>query len=200
MLKESPNLNFEVMSGRYKFDEMDPAKIEDQLKVLQEQYEDLKKKVNVNIDMMFEKTSKWHEELLRKRTTLIENKRHIEETIRQLDVEKNKDLQKTVVEVDKNFNDIFSVLLQHTQAHLAPVYDQEVLTGLQLKVSFNGIVKESLTELSGGQRSLLALSLILALLKYQPAPLYILDEIDSALDLSHTQNIGLMIRKYFPMS
>lgn len=99
------------MSGRYKFDEMDPAKIEDQLKVLQEQFEDLKKKVNVNIDMMFEKTSKWHEELLRKRTTLIENKRHIEETIRQLDVEKNKDLQRTVQEVDKNFNDIFSVLL-----------------------------------------------------------------------------------------
>jgi structural maintenance of chromosome 2 len=83
---------------------------------------------------------------------------------------------------------------------LASVYDAEVLTGLQLKVSFNGVVKESLTELSGGQRSLLALSLILALLKYQPAPLYILDEIDSALDLSHTQNIGLMIKKYFPMS
>ena len=83
---------------------------------------------------------------------------------------------------------------------MAPVFDSEVLTGLQLKVSFNGVVKESLTELSGGQRSLLALSLILALLKYQPAPLYILDEIDSALDLSHTQNIGLMIRKYFPMS
>ncbi len=83
---------------------------------------------------------------------------------------------------------------------MASVYDAEVLTGLQLKVSFNGVVKESLTELSGGQRSLLALSLILALLKYQPAPLYILDEIDSALDLSHTQNIGLMIKKYFPMS
>jgi structural maintenance of chromosome 2 len=29
---------------------------------------------------------------------------------------------------------------------------------------------------------------------------YILDEIDSALDLSHTQNIGLMIRKYFQAS
>ncbi len=84
----------------------------------------MKKKVNVNIEMMFEKTSKWHEELLRKRTTLIENKRHIEETIRQLDIEKNKDLQKTVQEVDKNFNDIFSVLLQNTQAHLASVYDE----------------------------------------------------------------------------
>jgi hypothetical protein len=29
MLKDSPNLSFEVMSGRYKFDEMDPAKIDD---------------------------------------------------------------------------------------------------------------------------------------------------------------------------
>ena len=72
--------------------------------------------------------------------------------------------------------------------------------GLELKVSFNGVEKESLSELSGGQKSLLALSLILALLKYQPAPFYILDEIDSALDLSHTQNIGLMIKKYFKNS
>ena len=47
-----------------------------------------------------------------------------------------------------------------------------------------------LSELSGGQRSLLALSFILALLKYRPAPFYILDEIDAALDSSHTENIG----------
>jgi len=67
-------------------------------------------------------------------------------------------------------------------------------------VAFNGHWKQSLSELSGGQKSLLALSLILALLRYKPAPLYILDEIDAALDLSHTQNIGTMIRKYFPQS
>jgi structural maintenance of chromosome 2 len=75
-----------------------------------------------------------------------------------------------------------------------------VSQGLELKVSFSGAWKDSLSELSGGQRSLLALSLILALLKYHPAPVYILDEIDSALDLSHTQNIGLMIRRYFQAS
>lgn len=39
-------------------------------------------------------------------------------------------------------------------------------------------------------RSLLALSLILSLLLFKPAPMYILDEIDAALDLHHTQNIG----------
>jgi ATPase subunit of ABC transporter with duplicated ATPase domains len=60
--------------------------------------------------------------------------------------------------------------------------------------------KETLTDLSGGQRSLLALSLILAMLLFKPAPMYILDEIDAALDLSHTQNIGNMIRTHFAKS
>jgi len=46
-------------------------------------------------------------------------------------------------------------------------------------------------------RSLIALSLILALLQVKPAPMYILDEIDSALDLSHTQHIGQLLRSRF---
>lgn len=49
--------------------------------------------------------------------------------------------------------------------------------GLEVRVAFNGLWKESLTELSGGQRSLLALSLILAMLLFKPAPIYILDEV-----------------------
>ena len=89
-------------------------------------------------------------------------------------------------EVNINLRDIFTTLLPNVSAGLRSQYEGDVLTGLVLIVAFNGVEKESLSELSGGQRSLLALSLILALLKYQPAPLYILDEIDSALDLSHT--------------
>ena len=57
-------------------------------------------------------------------------------------------------------------------------------------MAFGATWKKSLSELSGGQCSLLALSLILALLLFKPAPMYILDEVDAALDLSHTQNIG----------
>uniref|UniRef100_A0A914R2C9 RecF/RecN/SMC N-terminal domain-containing protein n=1 Tax=Panagrolaimus davidi TaxID=227884 RepID=A0A914R2C9_9BILA len=56
---------------------------------------------------------------------------------------------------------------------------------------------ESLFELSGGQKSLVTLSLILSLLRFKPAPLYILDKIDAALDISHTSNIGVLIRKNF---
>lgn len=46
-------------------------------------------------------------------------------------------------------------------------------------------------------RSLIALSLIMALLQFKPAPMYILDEVDAALDMSHTQNIGQLIKTRF---
>ena len=50
---------------------------------------------------------------------------------------------------------------------------------------------------SGEYRSLIALSLIMALLQFKPAPMYILDEVDAALDPSHTQNIGRLIKTRF---
>lgn len=46
-------------------------------------------------------------------------------------------------------------------------------------------------------RSLIALSLIMSLLQFKPAPMYILDEVDAALDLSHTQHIGHLFRTRF---
>src|SRR6185436_11079421 len=76
----------------------------------------------------------------------------------------------------------------------------DVMNGLEMRVAFGGVWKDSLSELSGGQRSLLALSLILSLLLFKPAPMYILDEIDAALDLSHTQNIGRMLKTHFSHS
>lgn len=96
------------------------------------------------------------------------------------------------------------------------------MDGLEVKVQLGSVWKQSLTELSGGQRSavprnyhakyhidlsrnlsypmyrsLIALSLIMALLQFKPAPMYILDEIDAALDLSHTQHIGQLFRTRF---
>ena len=46
-------------------------------------------------------------------------------------------------------------------------------------------------------RSLVALSLILASLQFKPAPMYILDEVDAALELSHTKNVSQLLRNQF---
>ncbi len=77
----------------------------------------------------------------------------------------------------RDFGSIFSMLLPGTMAKLEPPEGGDFMDGLEVRVAFGGVWKQSLSELSGGQRSLLALSLILALLLFKPAPLYILDEV-----------------------
>ena len=57
-------------------------------------------------------------------------------------------------------------------------------TGVGSKVSFNGRTNEmrDMQQLSGGQKSLVALALIFSIQKCDPAPFYLFDEIDQALD------------------
>jgi structural maintenance of chromosome 2 len=96
-----------------------------------------------------------------------------------------------------DFGAIFNELLPGNSARLDKIEGKPITEGLEVRVCLGGVWKQSLTELSGGQRSLVALSLILSLLQFKPAPMYVLDEIDSALDLSHTQNIGQLFKSRF---
>lgn len=149
---------------------------------------------------MIDKAETENSELRRKKEVILNDKAKIEAVIEELDVKKVEALQATWVKVNRDFGSIFSTLLPGTHAKLEIPEGCTLMDGLEVKVAFNGVWKQSLTELSGGQRSLLALSLILSLLLFKPAPMYILDEVDAALDLSHTQNIGLMLRNHFSSS
>ncbi|KAK5973088.1 RecF/RecN/SMC protein, partial [Trichostrongylus colubriformis] len=128
------------------------------------------------------------------------DKQKLLDTIAKLDIKKTQQIYKAHAQVNQDFGNIFSTLLPGASAKVEPPAGKTVEQGLEVKVAFNDKWKESLQELSGGQRSLVALSLVLAMLKFSPAPIYILDEVDAALDLSHTQNIGLMIKKHFTTS
>jgi structural maintenance of chromosome 2 len=160
----------------------------------------LGKNINKKAMVMFDKAEQEYKDLLQKRDIILKDKKTIEQVIKDLDEKKRETLRRTHVKVTADFNSIFGMLLPHAGAKLEPPQGMDASEGLEIKVSFHGVWKQSLSELSGGQRSLMALSLVLALLRFKPAPMYILDEIDSALDLSHTQNIGQMIRTHFPNS
>eukprot|EP00917_Polyrhabdina_sp_WS-2016_P028581 GHVP01060928.1.p1 GENE.GHVP01060928.1~~GHVP01060928.1.p1 ORF type:complete len:812 (-),score=229.04 GHVP01060928.1:1808-4243(-) len=160
----------------------------------------IQKRVNVKAVEKLDIAEKEHENLATKRTQIKKDKESIEDFIRDLDDKKCKTLDLCWQQVNKNFSDIFNSLLPEANCRLNAINPKDVSDGLEMNVKFGNNWKSSLTELSGGQRSLLALSLILALLKYKPAPLYILDEVDAALDMSHTQNIGRMIKDHFKSS
>ncbi|TMW60827.1 hypothetical protein Poli38472_000869 [Pythium oligandrum] len=184
----------------YDFRRRDPAGANRRLVELKEEQGVLSKKINKKVMGMIEKAEQEYQGLMNKRHIIENDKEKITSVIKELDTKKNEALQTTWVKVNKDFGSIFSTLLPGTTAKLEPPSNGTIMDGLQVRVAFGGVWKESLTELSGGQRSLLALSLILSLLLFKPAPMYILDEVDAALDLSHTQNIGQMIRTHFSHS
>lgn len=68
----------------------------------------------------------------------------------------------------------------------------EQFTGVGIKVSFTGNKAEmrDMQQLSGGQKSLVALTLIFAIQKCDPAPFYLFDEIDQALDSMHRKAVA----------
>ncbi|KAJ3698399.1 hypothetical protein LUZ61_002104 [Rhynchospora tenuis] len=184
----------------YDFACCDPRKAREELESLREEQSNLEKRVNKKVLAMFEKAEDEYNDLKSKKSIIENDKAKISKVIKELDEKKKETLKVTWVKVNKDFGSIFSTLLPGTMAKLEPPEGGTFLDGLEVRVAFGSVWKQSLSELSGGQRSLLALSLILALLLFKPAPLYILDEVDAALDLSHTQNIGRMIKAHFPHS
>ncbi|KAI4323792.1 hypothetical protein L6164_023370 [Bauhinia variegata] len=184
----------------YDFSSRDPCKAREELEKLQTEQSGLEKRVNKKVVAMFEKSEEEYNALISRKNIIEADKIKIKNVIEELDEKKKATLSVTWDKVNNDFGSIFSTLLPGAMAKLEPPEGCNFLDGLEVRVAFGGVWKQSLSELSGGQRSLLALSLILALLLFKPAPLYILDEVDAALDLSHTQNIGKMIKAHFPHS
>mmetsp|Transcript_11685 Transcript_11685/g.21845 ORF Transcript_11685/g.21845 Transcript_11685/m.21845 type:complete len:1211 (-) Transcript_11685:2-3634(-) len=191
---------FGVAGGDYDFRVCDVNQLSQELEELQSKQTSLSKKINKKVMGMIEKAEAEYSELLRKRRVIENDKKKIQSVIEELDIKKKSELERTWVKVNRDFGSIFTTLLPGATSKLEPPEGMHAWEGLEVKVGFGGVWKESLSELSGGQRSLIALSLILALLLFKPAPMYILDEVDAALDLSHTQNIGNMLKTHFSQS
>lgn len=72
-----------------------------------------------------------------------------------------------------------------------------VYTGVSISVSFNSKQDEQLhvEQLSGGQKTVCAIALILAIQKVDPAPFYLFDEIDAALDKQYRTSVANTIKE-----
>lgn len=186
--------------GAYDFSGGDMEKEVKQLEKMKNTRERMEREVNTKAMNQLSHSQENYNELLKKKEIVVQDRLKILETIKTLDKKKRETVTAAFDKVNKNFRSIFETLLPGATAELRPCAGKSVLEGLEFRVGFNGHWKDNLSELSGGQRSLVALSLILGLLLLKPAPIYILDEIDAALDASHTANIGSMLSQHFKKS
>ncbi|CAO2840950.1 unnamed protein product [Amaranthus hypochondriacus] len=143
----------------------------------------------------------------------------IKELIEVLDQRKDESIERTFKGVARNFREVFSELVQGGHGFLVMMKkkdgdigddDQdedrpretdtegrvEKYIGVKVKVSFTGQGDtQSMKQLSGGQKTVVALALIFAIQRCDPAPFYLFDEIDAALDPQYRTAVGNMIRR-----
>lgn len=123
------------------------------LRNLTDRFQGMKKKINPKVMNMIDSVEKKEVELKHKIKTVIRDRRKIEETIVSLDDYKKKALHETWEKVNGDFGQIFSELLPGGSfAKLDPPEGKTIGDGLEVKVCLGKVWKQSLTELSGGQR------------------------------------------------
>jgi len=136
----------------YDFKGQNIAECKATLRNLTERSQGLRKKINPKVMNTIDSVEKKEASLKHMMRTVIKDKRKIEETIASLDNYKKKALQETWQKVNADFGQIFNELLPGSFAKLDPPEGKTISDGLEVKVCLGKVWKQSLTELSGGQR------------------------------------------------
>ena len=98
--------------------------------------------------------------------------------------------------INKNFGITFKELFGGGSAELALTEPEDVLTsGIEIKAAPPGKIIKSMSLLSGGEQSFVAIALLFAILKVNPTPFCILDEIEAALDEVNVFRFGEYVKK-----
>ncbi|KAG8058053.1 hypothetical protein GUJ93_ZPchr0002g26826 [Zizania palustris] len=164
------------------------------------------------------------EQLQRRRGELDAGDQKIRELISVLDQRKDESIERTFKGVARHFREVFSELVQGGHGYLVMMKKKdgdagdddndedgprepdpegriEKYIGVKVKVSFTGKGEtQSMKQLSGGQKTVVALTLIFAIQRCDPAPFYLFDEIDAALDPQYRTAVGNMIRRLADMA
>lgn len=136
----------------YDFKGQNMAECKSSLKNLTERFQGMKRKINPKVMNMIDSVEKKEASLKNMMRTVVRDKTKIEETIESLDEYKKEALHKTWSKVNGDFGQIFAELLPGSFAKLDPIEGKSISEGLEVKVCLGKVWKQSLTELSGGQR------------------------------------------------
>ncbi len=97
--------------------------------------------------------------------------------------------------VNACFKDVFAHIFPGGRGKLLLTDENDLLeTGVDIDIQIPGKKAQSVSLLSGGEKSLAAIALIFAILMYRPSPFLILDEVDAALDDANTNLFNRLIR------
>jgi chromosome segregation protein len=144
---------------------------------------------------LYESEKKRLDEFLSQRDDIITAKRNLLKSIDELDQRAQERFIGIFEQVKKEFNYVFSNFFEGGGADLILTDQDNPLTSqIEIVVRMGGKKLKTISQLSGGQRTLLAVSLLLAFYLVKPAPFCILDEIDAPLDDANVVKFNQFLR------
>ena len=195
ILSETYQMTFEKAKANYVLEEdIDVAR-----KNVNSYKKELKEIGIVNLGAIeeYERVSKRYEFLTKQDNDLEEAITTLLKIINELDLVMEKEFIKTFKEIEIEFNNVFKELFKGGSAKLKLTDESNILeTGVNIEVSPPGKKITSISLLSGGEKTLTAISLLFAVLNVKKIPFCLFDEVEAALDEVNVDRVGSYFNKY----
>jgi len=193
--------NFETEFLQFKDNEIISASRESLVERLTKTQEILSGIGSVNLRALevYDSIKKEYDSIKEKAEIIEKEKEGVLKIIHEIDIKKKKTFLKTLVELNEIFSRNFSQVNSKGQVYLELENRQnpfEEGLGVQIVLKTGHGKYFDVKSLSGGEQTLVALSLIFAIQELNPYCFYILDEIDAALDKRNSERLASLLKKY----
>jgi chromosome segregation protein len=126
---------------------------------------------------------------------ILEEKKAVIEMIEKIEEKRKEVFYRCLTELSKHFDGVFHKMT-NGNASLGLENPEDLESGLIIEANPGGKRLLSIDAMSGGEKSLTALAFLLAIQKYKPAPFYVLDEVDAALDKENTKKVAELLKDF----
>ena len=153
--------------------------------------------INMNAPEEFEEVNTRYEFLLSQVNELLESKDKLINAIDEMDNTMTKQFKSIFSEVNKEFDKIFRNLFGGGKASLVLEDSNDILnTGIDIDVQPPGKSITNIRLLSGGEKSLIAICVLFAILKVKAIPLVVFDEVEAALDQGNVERFAKYLQDF----
>jgi len=143
----------------------------------------------------YKETAERHGFLEAQRKDLIESIENTVESIKEIEQISKTKFDEAFAQINENFGKVFARLFQGGQAFLRLTEtENQAEAGLEIVVSPPGKKLQNVLLLSGGEKALTALALLVGIFQFRPSPFCVLDEVDAALDETNVGRFADLMR------
>jgi len=190
-------INIDDIIDQPRSGEVQVAELEEKADRMKKRLENLGE-VNPTAIEAFQEMKKRYEFILDQKNDLVSAKESLLQTIQEVESTANQQFLETFNKVRDNFQKVFKALFTEDDTADLILENPENLaeTGIDIVAKPKGKRPSSITQLSGGEKTLTATALLFSIYLIKPAPFCILDEVDAPLDDANVGKFTNMIRKF----